>query len=994
MLCKTNRIVVLLLLTTCVLTNFKAFAQPLKPQPSLTQLTVDDGLPSNRIYHIAQDSTGNLWIATANGISKFDGYSFKNYGIDDGLAETTTHEIFIDHKGRIWFISGSGRLSFYYQGKIHKYPYNDRLNDYIPRSRGTVKKTFFVDTLDNVYISLKNVGQLIISSEGVVIEKNEQYKDNAVLIERNAEAPLTIAQHWQTEEYKEHFKVILPDTTFFVEAPKGQSTFHTFVIEEEDPNTIILSTGNLVRKFYKGNVIAAKNYEHEIIWLHKDRSGNIWVSPIKGGVHIVSKGDFNSKKNIQILEPHQITSTIQDNEGGYWFTSLADGIFYCPNINMLTYNQQSGLTNQRITSIFANRAGVYIGDENGVLSSIKNDRIKEYKVRANSTGRQPIRFIGIDSLDTRVWFGSSLFLHSLENNKVTTHFEETKARSSSPRQMIKAIEGGYWIAGSWGICKFDGENYTYSSRRENIFSNIVQSVYQDSMHTLWLATSNGIWKYKDNRFEYLGQSEPLFAHSASHITRYNNNCMLISTRGIGLLACNGDSINRISTANGLASNYINKVVVSSSGVWLATNGGVSWITGDLENSFQVTNINISHGLPTNETNDIFVRGNQIYVSTSKGFVVMNSNLIKPNLVKPKTIITQLKANNINVDIASEQLTLDYKQNIVSISFVGLSYKNMGKKNYRHKLSSIDTIWTYTSARLATFFKLPPNDYTFEVQSQNSDGLWSESAILPFTIAPVFWQTTWFLILSTAIFTLIIFLIYLLKVNSIKRHNQLVNNLNMYKQKSLRQQMNPHFIFNTLNSIQLYILEKDHISSHRYLTKFAKLMRLILDNSEESAIPLKKELEALRLYLELESLRLSGKFSYTINVENDELLEAKVPTLLIQPFVENSIWHGIMLKSDQKGWVHINVSCNGDTIIYTIEDNGVGRKKAQSIRAKQDAERKSLGFKITAQRIDLLSSLYKNEFNIQYFDLEDKGEQSGTKVKITIPKNTINGNTSN
>jgi len=163
------------------------------------------------------------------------------------------------------------------------------------------------------------------------------------------------------------------------------------------------------------------------------------------------------------------------------------------------------------------------------------------------------------------------------------------------------------------------------------------------------------------------------------------------------------------------------------------------------------------------------------------------------------------------------------------------------------------------------------------------------------------------------------------------------------------------------------------------------MRLILDNSQQSTIALKDELDALKLYLELESIRLSGKFDYTINIENDELLQYKVPTLLIQPFVENSIWHGIMLKSSQEGWVTITIKKVSTQIVCTIEDNGIGREKAQEIRSKQDNERKSLGFKITSQRIELLNTLYKNKFFIKYIDVTaDNGEPSGTRVEITIP----------
>jgi LytS/YehU family sensor histidine kinase len=303
---------------------------------------------------------------------------------------------------------------------------------------------------------------------------------------------------------------------------------------------------------------------------------------------------------------------------------------------------------------------------------------------------------------------------------------------------------------------------------------------------------------------------------------------------------------------------------------------------------------------------------------------------------------------------------------------------------------IDSSWVYTNNDNAIFSKVPHGKYTFEVQTQNADGIWSNSDTIKVAIAPPFWQTYWFIVLSTILFSGFIFMVYLYRIKTLKKHNTLINSANEYRQQSLRQQMNPHFIFNTLNSIQLFILEKDSISSHKYLTKFARLMRITLDNSQESTIPLQKELEALTLYLELESLRLEGKFTYSIEITDNQVLEQKVPTLLIQPFVENAIWHGIMLKESQNGFVNVTISRTNETITCTIEDNGIGREKAMALKAQKETEHKSLGYKITSQRIELLNTLYKDKFNIQYFDLCDtNGAPSGTKVQIQIPYNLIN-----
>ncbi len=148
------------------------------------------------------------------------------------------------------------------------------------------------------------------------------------------------------------------------------------------------------------------------------------------------------------------------------------------------------------------------------------------------------------------------------------------------------------------------------------------------------------------------------------------------------------------------------------------------------------------------------------------------------------------------------------------------------------------------------------------------------------------------------------------------------------QANLRQQMNPHFIFNTLNSIQYYMYQHDKLATNTYLTKFSSLMRKVLDNSNHTSIPLRDELDALTLYLDLECLRFKDKFSYEINVDEEiDPLFYKVPTMLIQPYVENSICHGLMPRED-KGIVKIDMKLDKDHIICTIEDNGIGREAAQ------------------------------------------------------------------
>jgi len=219
----------------------------------------------------------------------------------------------------------------------------------------------------------------------------------------------------------------------------------------------------------------------------------------------------------------------------------------------------------------------------------------------------------------------------------------------------------------------------------------------------------------------------------------------------------------------------------------------------------------------------------------------------------------------------------------------------------------------------------------------------------------------------------------------QRITEMNHKISELTQANLRQQMNPHFIFNTLNSIQYYMYQNDKLATNTYLTKFSSLMRKILDNSTKTSIPLRDELDALTLYLDLERLRFKDKFSYEITVDEEiDPLLYKVPTMLIQPYVENSICHGLMPK-DEKGIVKIDMKLEEDHIICTIEDNGIGRQAAQGRKKMKDPNHNSIGTRIVTSRLDLVNSLYGTSLHTVYTDLKnDKGESDGTRVEIHIP----------
>jgi LytS/YehU family sensor histidine kinase len=219
----------------------------------------------------------------------------------------------------------------------------------------------------------------------------------------------------------------------------------------------------------------------------------------------------------------------------------------------------------------------------------------------------------------------------------------------------------------------------------------------------------------------------------------------------------------------------------------------------------------------------------------------------------------------------------------------------------------------------------------------------------------------------------------------RRISEMNHKISEITQANLRQQMNPHFIFNTLNSIQYYMYQHDKLATNNYLTKFSNLMRKVLDNSQHTSVPLSDELAALKLYLELESIRFKDKFVYEINIDEDiDPIMYRVPTMLIQPYVENSICHGIM-PLEGNGIVKIDLKLNEDYIVCTIEDNGIGREAAKERNLRRENNHNSLGTQITKSRLELVNELYGTSLKTIYTDLkDDKGESAGTRVEIHIP----------
>jgi hypothetical protein len=431
--------------------------------------------------------------------------------------------------------------------------------------------------------------------------------------------------------------------------------------------------------------------------------------------------------------------------------------------------------------------------------------------------------------------------------------------------------------------------------------------------------------------------------------------------------------------------------------WIPTNWGLSRFNR-LDTSF--INYDVKDGLQGNEFNgnaSYVAEDGEIFIGGMNGFNAFYPEDIKKNKRIPEIAITAFRIFNeiqSRTILDGDTIQLAYHDNFFSFEFSALDFTNPSKNKYKFKLEGYDMDWNYRDAsrRIAEYANVSPGTYTFIVQASNNDGVWNEDGLsITITIIPPWWATWTFRIFFAIFIIGITWYLISMRMSQLKaRHEadrkmlQIEKQLFDIEQRALRLQMNPHFIFNSLNAIQSFVIANDTDKAIHYLAKFSQLMRLILSNSRESHIPLKDELKSLIYFMDIERLRFDNKFEYEINKDpaiDDEFIA--IPPMIIQPYVENAILHGLIHQS-KKGKLKIDLSLRKDIVFCAIEDNGIGRKEAMKIREASGIKRKSKGMMITKERLDLLNKQYKDKYSVKIIDLKDpEGRASGTRVEIEM-----------
>lgn len=412
----------------------------------------------------------------------------------------------------------------------------------------------------------------------------------------------------------------------------------------------------------------------------------------------------------------------------------------------------------------------------------------------------------------------------------------------------------------------------------------------------------------------------------------------------------------------------------------------------------------------NTTTDIQVGAGNLVVLIKDGYLFISKNFLKDRPVNNtgfyigpyiKEILVggtsyKEKMNYYGRYDSLKKIQLPYYENNIDIEYAAkgtffsdtlvFAWKLEGKFNQWNEVP-----YTFLDERInmIQFDNLKPGKYILRVRLKKDKGDWlKEEVQLTIIIEPPFWQTWWFWLLVITGISLLTYLIVKWRVNTVRkqereraRHEKELSEL---EAKALRAQMNPHFIFNCLNSIKSLIQQHEEEKSVNYLTTFSKLIRTLVNNSDKKDISLNDEIDTCKLYLQLEAMRFNAQFSYSVKVdENLDLKSVQVPALIIQPFIENAIWHGIVPKGEA-GHVELSVTQKDGVVEITVDDNGIGRETSQQNKSASGLQHKSKGITLTKSRLELDNLLRQRQAKLEIIDKKDEqGLATGTKIIITL-----------
>ena len=955
------------------------------------------------MHLLADEKSGMIWVATLSGISLFDPQKniFKNYKHDpnnpNSVPDSRANRILKDKSGQIWIGFKDGGILRYrpesddFERFLHK---DDSLHDNPPAF--TISVVDIREDLNNDSLFWLGTQQGIVRFNKITGgHKQFVYGANEPLLPAAPNNTRCIFNHTNGKIYYGTwwagvYFFDIPTKTFSkLNAcyENGSEFFPRDVIISFYPKSkhefwINSTTGLQLYDTRTGCITQSfKNDEEQAFSVdHIDSRGRLWSGSRSNGFRIFNKL-FQQSKHIyyeEIVDEKRPTYTRKILEDTirkklYVMSGMSRGMYILdqkngqwelipppPNYNL---DRMNGFRSTDMTWM-----------EDGALLIPEFENIYWYKPGFKTLQRYPV--------------------------------QPPEGTTREMRKVIKDHEGKYWISAITNLLRLDVENQTIESFHEQLKELSAKTLggdylAEDTNGNIWFRELNGLLIF-DRKKEQLIYHPHDGVHSRRNMGPIysDDKGRIWFATGQELLGFSlADSIDTgvlkfFGKKDGLAGTVYAVIPHRDKLLLSLSNGLQEFDPATMQfGTFYDHRIGIGNGANEHE----ILSDGTLAHGTQRALKLYNPDSLKINEELPQPYVSSFSVFDKSWTLKSspsqpDTVWLSYKQNFFSFEFSAIAFNMAEDIKFQYKLEGIDENWKDgTKRKFAAYTNVPGGDYRFLVRAINNEGNASEEPSVTYLhISTVWWKASWFWAFAFLLFVGIAYLVYKWRIAQVRKEERLKaeyeRKLTNVEMSALRAQMNPHFIFNSLNSIEYYIITNEQEKAVDYLSRFSRLIRLILQNSKSTIVPLKDDLEALKLYIEIESMRFDNKFDYEVKMEkglDPEVLE--IPPMLMQPFVENSIWHGLMQKKDGKGKIDLSLRRSNGNLVCLIEDNGIGREAAQLIRSKSASKRKSYGMKITSDRLAMLNKLAGADASINIFDLKNNdGSAAGTRVELVIP----------
>jgi hypothetical protein len=972
--------------------------QPMVAQTLSFKHYTDDVLQSSVIYAAFQDSNGFMWFASDRGMSRYDGYSFTKYGKKDGVPDSEVYSFMEDSQHRMWLQTSNGKVAYYKDGMIYNSDIDHTLK---PLDSHSLIVEIKEDGSGNIWIMTYTDGVVVLRKDGTssrfrILQKNQPI----------ATAIFTAKNELLVVTYSDLLMVRFTDNLDSIasvrrEASKWLVYGYPSMLALENGSYLLADLGrvrsidsNTLQTGIFYDVPGSKEYVYNI--LADDEY--IWICTSNGVVpYLKSRKKFLPR----ILPDHKIAYVLKDDEGSHWFATMGHGVFYSVSFNMFGLTEENGLPSARVNCMAKDKQNrLWIGYEGqGAITYLKNGKANTFAISHPSLSEKIITH-DIYCVDDRQWLATTEGNYLIEKEKVTMTRAYGK-RIIEYKDMIWHATGAVLFkvtAKAFYKYRLSGTDFHYTpewikkgeigGRKSVIIDTVVglqKCFFIDKDSMLWISTDQSLYKTDGDKIEAITVEHEGSRVVVNAFTQLADSTFVMATADHGVIFFkDGKIIDAVTEAEGLSSNSCFSVALDNSGnIWVAGSYGLNKITGYPEKT-TVNYFSANDGLFSNELSDVVVIGDTVYTCSKKGINFFHVDAMKKNSKPPKIIIDVVTVHSKKVNGPSRHSPVfQHSENDISIKYWGLSYHTGADILYRYKLHEEDP-WRYTRNTSVYLPQLASDHYTFTVSAKTPFSDWSSDAAFAFTIDKPFWETHLFRISIAVFLASLIWAGVDQYIRDQKKKMQWEHRVTISELRSLRAQMNPHFLFNALNSIKGTVLKNNMDKAEDDLDRFSKLMRLILDHSDKNTVTIAEEIEALTLYLEFERYKPQHQFQYSIVVSPAiDVNATEVPAMILQPFIENAIWHGFVEKNtDHLLQIEFAAAENGSLTI-AIRDNGIGRRKAQA--QKNGHPYKSKGIQLVKERIDTLNFKKEKKISLDIQDLVDEtGNDSGTLVILTIP----------